>query len=353
MSTLLGRKLGKYEIVDRLAQGGMAEVYKAHQSGVERMVVVKVLHCHLANSASFTERFRREALAVGSLQHPNIVRIIDFDTEDELQYMVMDYVQGGTLSDQLKAQQRPSLIETLHMGAQLASALAYAHQQGVIHRDIKPGNILFADSSFEHPVLTDFGLAHLCSDDLSILTMTGAMIGTPTYMSPEAVRGEKCDARADIYSLGVVLYELFTGTPPYIANSPYSMMMKLANEPLPPPRQLNPDLPRELEDILLKALAKDPGERYQSASELADVLQNAQTALQLGSKATVDSVGCAPSKPVKVEAAQPLIQKEAVSPRVVTPVSKRQAHHPWLPLAFAAGGVGLVAIALTALLMMV
>nr|HMN29901.1 serine/threonine-protein kinase [Caldilineaceae bacterium] len=272
MANLTGSKLGKYEIVERLAQGGMAEVYKAFQPGVERLVVIKVLHDHLAESADFRTRFQREARAIGSLQHPHIVRIIDSDAENERYYMVMDYVEGGSLAEYIKERQRLPVEEALPIGGQVANALAYAHTCGIIHRDIKPSNILFVDDTQHRVVLADFGLARLCEEGAAHLTMTGAMVGTPTYMSPEAVRGEVCDGRADIFSLGVVLYELVTGKTPYVANTPYSMMMKMTNEPLPSPRTLNPALPLPVEELLLKALAKSPEERFSSADELAQAI---------------------------------------------------------------------------------
>ncbi|MEZ4867292.1 MAG: protein kinase [Caldilineaceae bacterium] len=279
MAKVTGRKLGKYELQERLGRGGMAEVYKAFQPGVERTVAIKVLHCHLVDSTDFVARFQREARAIGRLQHPNIVRVIDFDQEGDDYYMVMDYIAEETLSDYLKRNSPLPVAEALRIGIQLADALAHAHAQQMIHRDIKPTNIIFTDAEHTQVVLTDFGLAQLCDCADPRLTMSGALIGTPTYMSPEAVRGEGCDVRTDIYSLGVVLYEMLTGKPPYVADTPYRMMMKQANEPLPAPRTLNPALPAVVEELLLTALAKDPDQRYQSAAELTTALQQVQAAL--------------------------------------------------------------------------
>ena len=236
MTNLVGQQLGKYQLLERLARGGMAEIYKALQPGVERTVVIKVLHGHLVEADNFVARFQREARAIGRLQHPHIVRIIDVGVEKDIYYTVMDYVQGGTLGDYLKDRQIVPPEEALRLGAQLTDALCFAHREGIVHRDIKPANILFVDDSYSQAVLTDFGLARLRDDSASSLTITGALVGTPTYMSPEAVQGEPCDGRADIYSLGVVLYEMVTGKPPYTANTPYSMMIKQTNEPLPSPR---------------------------------------------------------------------------------------------------------------------
>jgi len=285
---MVGKKLGKYEIVAHLGRGGMAEVYKAVQPEIERFVAIKVMHCHLTDSEELVVRFLREARAIGRLHHPNIVQIIDADrtkvnardsAEPTYYYMVMNYIEGETLGHYL--QNHPPLMveEVLHIGLQLAEVLAYAHEQGMIHRDIKPTNILLRNGSPYDPILTDFGLARLCDDQSAGLTVNGSMIGTPTYMSPEAIRGEPCDVQSDIYSLGTVLYELFTGRPPYVANTPYSMMMKLANEPLPPPRSLNPTLPTEVEAMLTKALAKAPTDRYADANALHVALKEVQQVL--------------------------------------------------------------------------
>jgi eukaryotic-like serine/threonine-protein kinase len=278
MSEAQTRRLGKYELIERLGQGGMAEVYKAFQPGVERIVATKLLHSHRLSSADFVARFRREARAIGRLQHPNIVRVLDFGAEDDVDYLVMDYVAGGTLSDYLRTHPQLPLPDALAIVAQLADALAYAHQQGLIHRDIKPDNIMF--TTYTQVILTDFGLARLLDDSENQLTLSGAMIGTPTYMSPEAVQGETCDARSDLYSLGVVLYEMVTGRPPYTAKTPYSMMLKQANEPLPLPRTVNPDLPPAVEQLLLHVLTKDPAERLASAAAFAQALQQVRAELQ-------------------------------------------------------------------------
>ncbi|MFN8490658.1 MAG: serine/threonine-protein kinase [Caldilineaceae bacterium] len=336
MTNLTGRTLGKYQLVDRLGQGGIAEVYKAFQPGVERFVASKVLHGHLVHSGDFVARFQREARAVGRLHHPNIVRVIDFDQEADVHYMIMDYIQGGTLAAYLKDRRLLPVTAALRIGAQLADALAYAHAQGMIHRDIKPANVMFTDATHTQAVLTDFGLAHLCDSNEARLTMTGAMVGTPTYMSPEAVRGEPCDERSDIYSLGVVLYEMVTGKTPYVANTPYSMIMKQANEPLPSPRSLNPALPVMVEDLLLRALAKEPEERYQSALDFASAIHQVLTVL-----------GVTQALPMQ----SPTVTPSPISGVAPMPSSEQVSKSHWLPLLLALGGVILVA-GLTAFLLM-
>lgn len=279
MTNLLGRKLGKYEVVERLASGGMGEVYKAFQPGVERYVAIKVMHPHLAGTGDFVQRFQREARSIGRLLHPHILSLIDFDVEGGLYYMVLEYIPGGTLRTYLNNQKQMPVEEALRITGQLADALAYAHQQGMIHRDIKPGNVMFADENRQHAVLTDFGIARLLNQGDMGLTQPGALFGTPAYMSPEAMRGETLDGRADIYSLGVLLYEMVTGQRPYIAETPYSLLMKMSTQPLPPPRKLNPSLPQGVQQVLYKALAQEPAKRFQSAAEFSMAVKQLQADL--------------------------------------------------------------------------
>lgn len=272
---LIGQKFGKYELVEYLGHGGMAEVYKAHQPGLDRYVAIKLMHRHLARTGDFVSRFRREARSIGQLQHTHILHVIDFDVENDVYYLVMDFIQGESLKEYLEKEKKLSVDESLTLIMQMADAIEYAHQQGMIHRDIKPANIMFLDDSHQHTLLADFGMARLQND--SGLTATGAIVGTPAYMSPEATEGVQVDERADIYSLGVVLYEMVTGTTPYKGDTPLSVVVKQLSEPLPPPTQFNPDLPQAVEDVLLKALAKDPDERYQTATELKAALRGLQT----------------------------------------------------------------------------
>ncbi len=263
---LTGRHLGKYELLEKVGQGGMAYVYKAHQPTIDRHVAVKVLHSHLADDAEFLTRFKREAQGLGRLRHPHIVSVIDFDVDDGWYYMVMDYIEGETLEAYLDRRGRLPLAEALRLMAQLTAALAYAHDNGRIHRDIKPSNVMFADDAHRHAVITDFGLTRLLEN--ATLTLSGTIAGTPAYMSPEAAQGQKTDARSDIYSLGVMLYEMVTGQRPFLGETPLSIIMKLVIEPLPPALSINPELPPAVDALLQKAMAKQPQDRYQTAAEM-------------------------------------------------------------------------------------
>lgn len=275
MNDLVGRTVGKYRIVARLGRGGMAEVYKAYQPGLNRYVAIKVLHGHLADDEDFIGRFEREATAVARLRHPNIVQVYDFDVESGLYYMVMEFVEGPTLKAELKERSVKGLIFTLPEAARifstLASAIDYAHSRGMVHRDLKPANIMFTAEG--QVVLTDFGIARIVG--ATRYTMTGAISGTPAYMSPEQGQGERGDERSDIYSLGVVLYEMVTGRVPFDADTPFAIIMKHINESLPLPTTINPDIPEGVERVILKALSKNPDDRYQKAGEMGKALREA------------------------------------------------------------------------------
>ncbi len=280
---LEGRTLGKYELRERIGRGGMAEVYKAYHAALDRYVAIKVLHPFLGDDPEFKERFEREARNVAQLRHPNIVQVhdFDFDPQHALYYMVMEYIDGTTLRTrlaQLEARgERLSPTEAIYIVRCVADALAYAHSRGVVHRDIKPANVMIdADGRV---VLTDFGIARIISGPH--MTASGSMVGTPTYMSPEQGLGQSGDHRSDIYSLGILLYQLVTGMAPFDADTPIAIVLKHVNEPLPRPSSLNPEIPEGLERILYKALAKAPEERYQSVEEMIAHLDDLQAAAQM------------------------------------------------------------------------
>ena len=275
--TLIGKTLGKYRIIGHLGTGGMSEVYKAYQPGLDRYVAIKVLHAFLATEEDFLTRFQREAKFAAMLRHPNIVRVHDFDAEDQIYYMVMEFVDGPSLKTRLQELDEQGqlfpLEEVVRIVTAVANALDYAHRRGTVHRDIKPANIMFTQD--DEVILMDFGIAKMVN--VAGLTVSGAMVGTPAYMSPEQGMGRAGDERADIYSLGVVLYQLVTGRLPFDAETPMGIVLKHINDPVTPPTAINPNLPPGIEAVVMRALTKSPEERYQSAKELAADLKRAMT----------------------------------------------------------------------------
>jgi serine/threonine protein kinase len=263
MTELENLQLGQYKLIEAIGHGGMATVYKAYQESLDRYVAVKVLHSN--RDPQFAARFKREARAIAAMQHHNILPIYDSGEQNGLLYFVMQYVDTGvTLHDMLGRPIAP--IEALRLIGHVLNALEYAHTRGVIHRDIKPANILMPSPTWA--LLADFGIAKLLNDSQH-LTMTGFIIGTAAYMAPEQAAGKPIDARTDLYSLGVVLYEMLTGHVPFNAETPMGMLTMHVYEPPPPPRTFNPDISPLVEALLMRALEKDPNRRYQSAAEMS------------------------------------------------------------------------------------
>jgi len=280
-ASLEGLTLGKYRVLEPLGRGGMARVYRAYHPQLDRYVAIKVMRTDLADDEEFQVRFQREARAVAALRHPNIVQVFDFDIEGEISYMVMELMAGDTLKTRLddyrvRGQQMPC-GEMVRVMLDVLEGLAYAHSEGMIHRDIKPGNILLTQRG--QAVLADFGVAHIIGG--TRYTAPNALRGTRQYMAPEQGMDGRSDARSDIYSLGIVLYEMLTQQRPFDADTPLAVLMKHLNDPLPLPRQINTAIPEPLERVVLKALAKKPEERYQGAQDMARALRAAAQEMEL------------------------------------------------------------------------
>ncbi|MGA9531576.1 MAG: protein kinase [Anaerolineales bacterium] len=289
----IGKRLGgRYMVEELLGQGGMSSVYKGTDPNLRRTVAIKMIHPHLSQDPQFVSRFEEEAAAVARIRHPNIIQVYDFDHDDDTYFMVLEYVPGQTLQDKLAelndAGERLPVAKARDIAASMCDALQYAHDRGMIHRDIKPANIMITDQG--QAILMDFGVAKMVGGKQH--TATGAVVGTALYISPEQVRGMQPDPRVDIYALGVTLFEMLSGQPPFEADSAMSTMMMHVNEPVPDLRQLNADVPPDLVAVVEKALAKDRDQRYQTAADMGKALRKAsvsQSTSELG-KTTVEPV---------------------------------------------------------------
>lgn len=349
MESFIGRTLGQYRIVEQIGKGGMATVFKAYQPGLDRYVAVKVLPAYYAHEEGFSERFVREARAIARLDHPNILPVYDFGQADGLSYIVMKYVPAGTLKDRLAQPLSPE--QALGLLKQIAAALDHAHTLGILHRDVKPGNILLDEKGWVY--LSDFGLAKMVEGSVQ-LTGSGVGVGTPAYMSPEQGQGLPVDGRTDVYSLGVVLYEMLTGRVPYEAETPMAVVVKHITSPLPMPRAINPAISEAVQRVILKALAKEPDNRFARAGELVSALETAIT--QPGPAEIV-----APTPVPQVSGATLRVPPAPAPPGPATalppyPASgppREKGGLPILAIAAAAGGVVIVGLVLVALMLMV
>lgn len=313
---LIGRTLGQFEILEEIGRGGMATVYRAKQTSINRIVAVKVLPRHLLHDPGFLERFEREVDVIAHLEHPHILPIYDYGEVDGIPYIAMRYLAGGSMAQLIRRTTGAMPLEQLERPfVQVAQALDYAHQQGIIHRDLKPGNIMMDESG--NAYLSDFGIARVLGSNLT----GSAIIGTPAYMSPEQANGMPLDARSDIYALGIVLFELITGREPYQAETPMALLLKHINEPLPPIKNYREDVPDSVQHVIAKATAKEPNARYASAGDMARAFQDA-----LHTPATAPTRKAAPSVPDE----QPTVMPATPPPPVPAPmpVAERRSNLP-------------------------
>lgn len=254
----------RYKIIDKLGSGGMAEVYRAEDTILNRIVAIKVLHSQFATQRDFVERLRREAQSAANLNHPNIVSIHDWGSEENNYFIVMEYIEGKTLKEIIEAEAPLTPERAINIAIKACSALEFAHKREIIHRDVKPQNIVITPEG--EIKVTDFGIAR--AGAATPMTQTGSIMGTAQYISPEQAQGRIVQRTSDIYSLGVVLYEMLTGRPPFSGENPVSIAFKQVHEQPIPPRKINPDIPESLERVILRALAKNPADRYQSALQM-------------------------------------------------------------------------------------
>lgn len=308
---MIGRTLGNYRIIEQIGLGGMATVFKGYDPDTDRYVAIKILPQHFSHDPQFRERFKREAKAIARLEHLHILPIFTYGEEDGIAYMAMRYLQGGTLTDRIGLGALP-LAEASQILRQLANALDHAHSQNILHRDMKPSNVLLDEAG--NAYLMDFGIAKIVE---ATIDLTGdRLLGTPAYMSPEQCKGEPIGPASDIYSLGIILYEMVTGRRPFHAETPVAVILQQLNNPLPPPRQIRPDLPEQAENVIFKALAKNPESRYKSAVEFADAFSQAI--------ATADTA-VALTRPAQPSTSTPLPPTEQITlDTAVAPPTKRR-----------------------------
>lgn len=334
LNALVGRTLGQFRIVERIGSGGMATVFKAYQPTLDRYVAIKVLPAYHARDPIFVKRFVQEARSVAKLQHANIVPIHDYGQEEDITYIVMEYVDGGTLKDRLK-QRQLTVLESVDFVIQAAEGLGCAHSNGIVHRDVKPANMLLRKDG--HLLLSDFGIAKILEGTTN-LTRAGTGIGTPQYMSPEQGTGQPVDRRSDIYSLGIVLFHALSGRVPYTGDSPISITVKHMNEPLPIELLHARGIPQPIQQVVAQMTAKAPADRYQTTDALIEALTAALATSQLYLPRWRSGLQPSSSMPVLPPAALP------VQPEVPNPASSGPLVPPGQSVPPAAGNNNLAGL---------
>jgi serine/threonine-protein kinase len=311
---------GRYELEELVGKGGMSSVYRAQDRLLERTVAIKLLHEHYSRDEDYVERFRREARAAAQLSHPNIVTVIDRGEDGGRQFIVFEYIDGQNLKQLVEKKGRLPVRTALELGIEIGHALAFAHESGLVHRDVKPQNVLLGNGEVK---VTDFGIAR-SADVQQGLTQTGTVLGTSDYIAPEQASGQPVSALSDVYSLGVVVYELLAGDPPYSGENFVTVAMRHVNDPVPSVAVVRPDVPLRLDAALRRAMAKDPGERYDS---MADFVSELEAVLdQLGepdSDRTTIMPPPAPSQPARARRS-----------------GRRRRLAPWLALLFGLALIG-------------
>jgi serine/threonine protein kinase len=355
-TSLVGRTLGSYQITDLLGQGGMATVYKGYREDIDRYVAVKVLPPHPGLDQQFIERFKLEAKTIARLQHPHILPLYDYGVTDDILYLVMAYIEGGSLAGQIhEGGMRPKEAERILK--QVAGALDYAHRQGIIHRDIKPDNILMDKEG--NALLADFGIAKIAEGG-SNLTGTGGLVGTPAYMAPEQGRGDTITSSADIYSLGVVVFEMLSGRKPFSAETPMQVVIKHMTAPVPNIREHLPDVSPGVEAALTRALAKMPDDRYATATEFAEAFTRAVHSPDSLAGLKIDFGGSpddtviygapgapTPPPPIPTQASSTL--PNAPQPGTTTIIQQAPGYNPLVLL----GGFAIIAVLIVAVVVLV
>jgi serine/threonine-protein kinase len=346
MTEVAGNTLvdGRYRVLQRLGSGGMADVYCAEDTHLGRRVALKVLHRRFAQDQEFVERFRREAKSAARLNHPNVVGVFDRGEHEGTYYIAMEYLEGRTLKEIVAAEAPLAQERVIDLGLQILQAAGFAHSHGVIHRDFKPHNVIVDDAG--HAKVTDFGIARAGASEM---TETGSIMGTAQYLSPEQAQGHAVTATSDIYSIGVMLYEMLAGRLPFEGDSAVAVALKHLSEPPAPISQWRPDIHPALEAVVMAALAKDPAHRWQSAEDLAAGLEAARSQIEAGSNGGQDTAGFAPIPMPVADETAPTQLAPATAPVVVDEAEpRRERRWPW----YAIGALALALVAVLAYLVL-